>query len=46
MSAPRLNSTQQVSDSMGMPTIELLKLIDEMARYIEALEARIAALEP
>lgn len=46
MSAPRLNNTQPVTEKGDPPSLELLKLIAEMARYIDALEARIVALEP
>jgi hypothetical protein len=45
MNAPRLSNTTKITEN-DMPTIEMLKLIQEMARYIEALEARITALEP
>ncbi len=46
MSAPELNNTQQVSDASGMPSIEFLIFLAKLADYINALEARIEALEP
>lgn len=46
MTAPRLINVQPVTQKGDLPSVELLKLVEQLARKIDELEARIAALEP